>query len=230
MRQFTGDDLSGAEFRDVDLSGARMRGVLLIGADIDGVIAGLTVNGVEVGPLVEAELDRLHPERRVLRPTTVAGAREALRVVEAFWAETTKGAGDNADRSVNGEWTLTETLRHLVFVVDAWVGHAVLGEESPFHPAGLPPSFITNGADFGLDPHAAPTFEDAVGLHNGRLATVSAFLDTVTDQDVNERRGPNRNPGFPPPAERTPAECLRVLFNEEWAHHRFAVRDLKATS
>ncbi len=84
--------MSGAVFREVDLAGARMHGVLLMGADIDGAINGLRVNGVEVLPLIEAELDRLHPERVALRPTTPEGAREAWRVVEEFWAATMQRA------------------------------------------------------------------------------------------------------------------------------------------
>ena len=32
--------------------------------------------------------------------------------------------------------------------------------------------------------------------------------------------------GFPPEEERSTLDCLRVIFDEEWAHHRFAVRDL----
>src|SRR5688572_23260723 len=81
------DDLSGTEFietnfagsvfREVDLSGTRIRGALLSGADIDGVIDGLRVNGVEVAPLVEAELDRMYPERTKLRPSTPDGMRIA---------------------------------------------------------------------------------------------------------------------------------------------------------
>src|SRR4051812_11806673 len=120
MTSFTGQDLSGAEFRDVNLIGARMRGVLLMNADIDGAIGGLRINGVEVAPLIEAELNRLHPERTALRPATPAGAREAVAVVDALWAATivrvrTMPDG-TTDRSVDGEWSLTETLRHLIFV------------------------------------------------------------------------------------------------------------------
>jgi hypothetical protein len=225
-RRIEGEDLSGADIRDVDLTNARLRGVLLAGAEIDGVIVGLTVNGVEVAPLIEAELDRRHPERRLLRPTTADGAREAARVVTSLWAETVSDAHPYATRSVYGEWTLTETLRHLVFVVDAWFGHALLGEPEPFHPAGLPPSFVTDGPAFGIDPAAAMPFDDAVRLHAERLNRVSAFLATDTDDDLTGTRGPNPAPGFPPPAERTAIECLNVLFGEEWAHHRFAVRDL----
>ena len=66
--EFIDLSMASATFRDVDLSGARMHGVLLFNADIDGAIDGLRVNGVEVMPLIEAELDRLHPERLRLRP------------------------------------------------------------------------------------------------------------------------------------------------------------------
>jgi hypothetical protein len=224
--EIRGVDLTGAEIRDVDLTGARLRGVLLVGAEIDGVIGGLTVNGIEVAPLIEAELDRRHPERRLLRPTTADGAREAALVVTSLWMETVHDAHPYATQSVYNEWTLTETLRHLVFAVDAWFGHALLGEPAPFHPAGLPPSFVTDGPAFGIDPAATVSFDDAVRLHTERLNRVSAFLATATDDDLTATRGPNPSPGFPPPAERTAIECLKVLFSEEWAHHRFAVRDL----
>jgi hypothetical protein len=228
--EFVDLDMSGAVFRQVDLSGSRFRGVLLTGADIDGVIHGLTVNGVEVGPLVEAELDRRHPERTRLRPTTAEGMREAWSVVEAFWAPTMRRARSltEADlhRSVDDEWTFTQTLRHLVFVTDAWFGHAVLGRSRPFHPLGLPPSFITDAAAFGIDPHADPSFEEVVAVRAGRIAQVGQFLQTGTQEDLDRAREPNTAPGWPPPAPRTAASCLHVLFDEEWAHHRFAERDL----
>jgi hypothetical protein len=66
-------DLSGSEFRAIDLTGSRfhgvemsrivMRGVGLFDVDIHGEIANLTINGVDVGPLVNAELDRRYPDR-----------------------------------------------------------------------------------------------------------------------------------------------------------------------
>jgi hypothetical protein len=227
---FTGQDLSGAEFRDVNLTGARMRGVLLIDADIDGVIGGLRLNGVEVAPLVEAELNRRHPERAALRPATPAQAIDALAVIDDLWAGTIARVrampAGSADRSVGGEWTLTETLRHLVFAIDSWFGHAVLGEPHPFHPAGLPPSFVTDAAAFGIDATAKPPFEDTVALHAARLDNVREFLATATPDDLDRTRDPNPAPGFPPPAARTAISCLHVLLSEEWAHHRFAVRDL----
>ena len=49
-------DLSGARFRGVDLSGVVMHGVELVNADIHGEVVNVTVNGVDIGPLIEAEL------------------------------------------------------------------------------------------------------------------------------------------------------------------------------
>ena len=75
-REFTEADLTGAlfrrvhlnraRFRMVDLTGAVMRDVSLQTAAVDGEITGLVVNGVEVAPLVEAELVRRVPARALL--------------------------------------------------------------------------------------------------------------------------------------------------------------------
>jgi hypothetical protein len=228
--EFVDLDMSGATFREVDLSGARMYGVLLTGADLDGDITGLVVNGVEVAPLVEAELDRRHPERTKLRPTTADGAREAWTVVESFWGATMERAAALPDadlhRSVNDEWSFVETLRHLVFVTDSWLGHAVLGEARPFHPLGLAAKFITDGPTFGIDPSATPTTAEVLAARADRIARVRAFADQVTQDDLDRERAPNTAPGWPPPAPRRALSCLRVILGEEWAHHSFAVRDL----
>jgi DinB superfamily/Pentapeptide repeats (8 copies) len=228
--EFIDLDMSAALFREVDLSGARMYGVLLGGADIDGDIRGLRLNGVDVAPLVVAELDRLHPERTKLRPTTPEGMREAWAVVKSIWAETDRRARTlpEADlhRSVNDEWSYADTLRHLVFVTDAWLGQAVVGGRHSFHPLGLPASFITDGASAGIDTQASPTFDEVMAAREDRVAMVGAFLETVTQDDLDRVREPNSAPGGPPPAPRTATSCLHVILNEEWTHRQFAIRDL----
>jgi Pentapeptide repeats (8 copies) len=93
MATFTGsDDLQGAEFVDTNLRGARfvradlsgvvMRAVDVRGADIDApwLFRGeslLRVNGVDVIPLVEAELNRRFPGRAGQHATTPDGLRAA---------------------------------------------------------------------------------------------------------------------------------------------------------
>jgi hypothetical protein len=53
---------------------------------------------------------------------------------------------------------------------------------------------------------------------------VRDFLEAVTPQDLAAER---RNPHDPRRPE-TVRSCLHVILNEEWEHHRFAVRDLDA--
>jgi uncharacterized protein YjbI with pentapeptide repeats len=67
-------DLRGARFGQVVLDGAVMRGADLIDVEIDGEVANLVINGVDVGPLIEAELDRREPERAKMRPTDPDGS------------------------------------------------------------------------------------------------------------------------------------------------------------
>ena len=225
--EFVDIDMSGSVFREVDLSEAQMHGVLLMGADIDGAIEGLRVNGVEVAPLIEAELNRLHPERAKLRPSTVEGLREAVETVAAFWTTTIAAVGSrpatDLDRSVNGEWSFVETLRHLIFVTDAWFRNAVKGEAEPFHPLGLPASFI---AMDGLDLAARPTLETVLAVREARFAELREYAATVSPADLDHERPTSPDQPCPPPGSRTPVSCLHVILNEEWTHRQFALRDL----
>ncbi|MFZ0217328.1 MAG: pentapeptide repeat-containing protein, partial [Candidatus Dormiibacterota bacterium] len=86
--QFRASDLTDTQFRGVEMSRVVMRGVELCDVDIHGEIVNLMINGVDIGPLVGAELDRRYPDRAKLRPTDPAGFREAWVVVERLWAET----------------------------------------------------------------------------------------------------------------------------------------------
>ena len=79
MRRFDDEDLTGAQFRECDLSRARLIGVVMQDAEIDGLITNLTVNGVEVMPYVEAELDRRHPVRLLIRSDEPVDLRQAWR-------------------------------------------------------------------------------------------------------------------------------------------------------
>jgi hypothetical protein len=189
-------------FANADLSGAVFREVDLTGARMLGVLLrGVDIDGDITGLRVNG-----------------------VEVAPLIGAETLSDA--DRHRSVNGEWSLAQTLRHLVFVTDSWFGHAVLGEPDPFHPIALPAGFITDGASYGIDEHAAPAFDEIVTVRNGRIERLRAFLHTATPADLDRVREPNPRPGWPPPAPRTALECLQVIFNEEWAHHQFAVRDL----
>src|SRR6478752_4246390 len=101
-RTFTGsDDLKGAEFVDTNLHGARfvradlsgvvMREVDVQGADIDAPWLSdgesfLRVNGVDVIPFVEAELNRRFPGRADRRAKDPDALRAAWATLERTWA------------------------------------------------------------------------------------------------------------------------------------------------
>ena len=86
MADFTGEDLAGSRFEmvdltgalfhNVDLTGAVIRGALLVNVDISGEIQDVRINGVDVVPLVEAELDRRYPDRAKMRPADADGYRQ----------------------------------------------------------------------------------------------------------------------------------------------------------
>ena len=78
MRRFDDEDLTGAEFRECDLSRARLVGVVMQDVEIDGLVTNLVVNGVQVMPYVEAELDRRHPVRLLIRSDEPADLRGGL--------------------------------------------------------------------------------------------------------------------------------------------------------
>lgn len=113
-------------------------------------------------------------------------------------------------------------------MTDAWLGRAVLGEDTGFHPLGLPASFITDGESYGIDTRARPDYPAVVAAREDRLAKMREFVAGVFDDDLSRPRLTGSGPGWPPPGTRTALECLRVILDDEWAHHRFAIRDLDA--
>jgi uncharacterized protein YjbI with pentapeptide repeats len=179
-------DLTGAEFRAVYMANTRfrgvamngvvMRGIVLADVDIYGEIGSLTVNGVDVGPLVEAELDRRYPERAKMRPTDPAGYREAWSVVERLWEGTVDRARrldpDRLHESVDGEWSFIETLRHLVFATDSWIRRAILGDPAPWDPLDLPWDEMPDTPGVPRDRDARPSLAAVLELRRDRMATV----------------------------------------------------------
>ncbi len=228
--EFHGVDLSNARFRAVDLTGSVMGGVDLVDVRIDGLVRNLVINGVDVAPFVEAELDRRDPERTLMRPTDPEGFVTAWDLVERRWAETVERARglDPAvlHESVGGEWSFIETLRHLVFATDSWVRRAILGDPAPWHPLGLPWSEMPDTPGVPHDRLARPSLDEMLALRRDRMATVRAVIDGLTEESLAGQTEPVEGPGWPPPESFEVRRCLRVVLNEEWQHRRYAERDL----
>lgn len=223
-------DLSGARLHGVDLTGARMRGVELVDVDISGEIDRLTINGVDVAPLITAELDRRDPDRVRMRPTDPAGFREAWEIVERRWAATIARARrlDPAllHESVEGEWSFIETLRHLAFATDAWVTRAILGNPSPWDPLSLPWDELSDKPGIPRDRAARPSLETALELRHSRMAIVRGVIADLTDESLAAETTPVEGDSWPPPVSFPVRRCLRIVLNEEWEHRLYAERDL----
>jgi hypothetical protein len=224
-------DLSGARLRAVDLTDAVLTGVELVNVSIYGEILDVTINGVDIGPLVNAELDRRYPDRAAMRPTTPAGFRAAWDAVERLWAETVDRARGldpaRLHQSVEGEWSFIETLRHLVFATDSWVRRAMLGDPAPWHPLDLPWDEMSDTPGVPRDRTARPSLDTVLELRRDRMATVRQVVDGLTEESLAGDTEPVEGPGWPP-ARRFPVrECLLIILTEEWEHRLYAERDLR---
>jgi hypothetical protein len=219
---FWGADLRGARFRDVDLTNASISHAWVVGVEIDALVENLVVNGVDVTSYVN-ERDPWHPLRGMLRAGDPAAMREAWAALEAAWSDTLDRARalpeERLHASVAGEWSFTETLRHLVFAMDKWFTVPVLG--APFHPAGLP---NTGSRDFpwpGLDREATPSATEVIAVRADRTGRFRDYLETLAPDDLGRPIEVLEN------GTATLAECIHTVFEEEFWHNRYARRDLE---
>ncbi|CAB4691078.1 MAG: DinB family protein [Actinobacteria bacterium] len=225
---FVQASFKGATMRYSDLSGVIMRSVDVGGLDIDShdlFFGSLIVNGVDVVPLVDAELNRQFPGRELQKAETPEGLREGWIAVQAAWETTVSGtAPELVDAHVEDEWSLAQTLRHLVLATDAWLRGAILHIEQPFHELG---QIFTGAADMGFDMSIfrveQPTFEEILAVRAERQQLVSDYLAALTPDLLAE---PRDNPWGGGDWHPTVGDCLRVILEEEWAHLRYIRRDL----
>ena len=240
MTEFSGKDLTGARFERVSLRGAtfsqvklndarmhrvdftgaqirgalfnetRMSGIELVDVDIYGELQNVVVNGVDIAPLVDAELNRRMPERARMRPNDSDGFRAAWAILERLWEGTVTRAGMFPEaalhRSVDEEWSFIQTLRHLNFASAAWVGRMILGNPSPWHPLDLP-------------------WDEVLTVRRERQAMVRQVMESLTDEQL-AATATRTEPGWPQIENFPLKECLRIVLNEEWEHRLYAERDL----
>jgi hypothetical protein len=225
-------DMRGARFTDCDLTGVTIRDGWLVNVSISGYLSNVTINGVDVTDFVSAELDRRHPERVQFRQGQTADDVRALwDTIERLWAETTERAGKLPPAAlaeqVNDEWSFEQTLRHLVFITDAWASRTVLHEPMPYHPLGLPQSWYPDedAAALGIDLTAQPTYAEILTARADRMSVMRRIVTDVTGADLGRLCQRSPAPGYPD-EERTVVDCIAVVMEEEIEHHQFAVRDL----
>jgi len=191
----------------------------------------VTINGVDIGPLIEAELNRRMPDRAKMHPTTVEGFQEAWAILERLWADTEDRARtlspELLHESVRGEWSFIETLRHLGFASAAWAGRMVLGDPVPWHPLDLPWDEAPGWEGIPWDREARPSLDEVLGVRRKRQAMVREVIAALTPEQLDETVT-RAEPGWPQLEDFPLAQCLFIVVNEEWHHRLYAERDLDA--
>ena len=106
---------------------------------------------------------------------------------------------------------------------DTWLGKAVLQHDQPYHPVGLPnDDHASDAYDDSVFTAQNPTWDEVLTARADRQARVADFLAHVTpDQLAAARKNPHS-----PKHDETVLSCLHTILEEEWEHHRYAVRDL----
>jgi hypothetical protein len=225
---FVNASFKGATVRFSDVSGVTMRSVDVNGLDIDShdlFFGSLLVNGVDVVPLVDAELNRQFPGRELQKAQTPEGRSEGWVAVQAAWQQTVAGTPpDLVDAHVEGEWSLAQTLRHLILATDTWLRGAILRLPQPFHEIG---QIFTGAAETGFDMSIfradPPDSAEILAVRAERQRLVTEFLGTADPELLAEERDDPWGGDWHP----TVGDCIRVILEEEWAHLRYIRRDLE---
>jgi uncharacterized damage-inducible protein DinB len=228
--RFSECDASGMRLRDCDLRDVKATSCVLSGMRLSGEFDTLFVNDVDVTAYVAAELDRRFPERVMARELKTADDYRAMwQTIEGLWADTLarseKLPEPARQERVDEEWSLAETLRHLVFATDLWVGRMLLDLPEPFHRLGLPPTDFPPQDVPALDLGARPSFAEVVDARRDRVALVRGVVARLTDAEL-DRTSTRELPAAWQEPKPSVAECLAVVINEEIEHRRYAERDL----
>jgi hypothetical protein len=219
-------DLSESRLHNIWMENARITGADFINTEIWGSCEGLTWNGVPIGPLVEAELLRMFPERAKLKPKTADEYREAWTVIEELWAATTDRVRQLPEpmlrERVDGEYSFVETVRHLVAGIDSWVLRCVSGMRGHWWAPG---QNLRAWGEIGPDPDDPPIAE-VLDAHRDRMSKVHAIMNDLTDAELDRVCTQNPERGYPAVTTHPVRRCLRSPIAEGWEHHRYACRDL----
>jgi uncharacterized damage-inducible protein DinB len=151
--------------------------------------------------------------------------------VERLWSDTVARVErlpePARDERVDDEWSFMETLRHLVFCVDAWISRTILDEPMPYHRLGYPHSSYppADAVALGIDLDERPSFAEVMEVRADRMALVRGIVDGLTDTELERKVSRLPAPGYPEES-RTVGQCLRVVMAEECEHRRYVERDL----
>jgi uncharacterized damage-inducible protein DinB len=162
------------------------------------------------------------------RPEDADGFRAAWADTQRRWRETIATAmtlhEDLLHERINGEWSLIQTLRHLVFVTDCWVSRGVLEVRHPWHRLGLPPTGMTRVKELD-DPDLRAPLAEVLAVRAERTTTVEQVMTALTDPGLDEEHRAI-GAGHPRAGLWRVRRCLTAVVREEWQHREYAERDL----
>jgi hypothetical protein len=220
---FWGVKLAGAQFRDTDFEGAHFFHTQWRNVSIDGEVHGLVVNGVDVTDFVNKN-DRWYRLRYQLSPSDAVGLRSSWNELTKEWSGLLSQVADAtpsvAETSVDNEWSLLDTLRHLVFAMDKWFTWPILGGRS-FYPLGLPNTGSQAGEWPGLDMSASVDLPAVLRVRQEQHDRFTQFIETLDVDALSGTVDVLENGAVPT------LMCLHVVLEEEFEHLRYMIRDLE---
>jgi uncharacterized damage-inducible protein DinB len=169
-----------------------------------------------------------HPERILLRSDDPDDLRQGWSLVRDQWTATIQRVEQLPPslqrQRVDGEWSVLETLRHLVFVADDWFGRTVLAEPDPYWRAGLVPTFLVEFQPDGVDPSEDPDLAEILDRFDARVAQLDQFLSGLTADELVRECPASLSLGESTPV--TVLTCVQMVLDEFVAHRRYAERDI----
>ena len=221
-----------ADLRAISFHHVRFPGLELVDVEITGEIDNVTINGVDIGPLIDAELNRRMPERAKMQPTTVEEFQEAWSTLERLWtgteerAETTSSraaARAGARRVVVHRDAAPPRLRERGLGRAGWCS----ATRVPWHPLDLPWDEAPGWEGIPWDREARPSLDEVLAVRRKRQAMVRDIITHLTPEQLEETVT-QTEPGWPQLEEFPLRQCLFIVINEEWHHRLYAERDLDA--
>lgn len=218
-------NLAHITMRNVNMARARIKEAYLVGARIEGDLTGATINGLDFSTMYENELLRLYPERKRLYAGTPEEFRDARAYVLAGRDQIiTKAAALSEhvrqQRTPDGEWSVVENLRHLLFSESAWALRTAFNEPEPFHPLGMPPDFAQDvSKELGIRFHAPASFDEVVAALEEQAHRVQARFDALTPDELRQWCK-DRGPGYPGEYDGKVSGALYSYLFHEWDRHR----------
>lgn len=185
----------------------------LVDVEIDAFIDRVVVNGVDVTAFVN-ERDPWYSLRSVLRVSDPESMRTGWAALREAWAATVARAQrlpvQDMDRSVDGEWSFVQTLRHLVFAMDKWFTAPILGQR--FHPVGLPDSGSIDVPGADLDREAVPSLTEVLAARADQASRLGDYLAAVTADELTSSVDVLEN------GPHLARDCITTVFEEEFWH------------